>query len=573
MQGDNSTIRQILQLVEFKQCTSVQNALAEKILGQDVLTFLTRFLTPQEMAKMCRVSKGWLGSIHLVRNYVRNKICVILDNTVSMTAESQQTQREFLTRFAKQLDPNACLSIRLVCPKDIKASSLLQEVDVCAQRLLELIPSLLTPEFYNGHSTPLFQSICNAVTEGFHILLCLTDGEENMASGFDDIHLFNSDLEKLMQENGATTCTWRKKSPLTSFMKALLQVVPSNRVFLPTIVGLNMNPEDALGLLPVYTITSNEPLEPKVAQISRATVSREAGGGRQSLPAVVLQDRRYLRMNCKARRFFRNSWRMFPEAKNMHCFSLLISYRKAQQQMTEAPIPCQTTPDLIPDQLISQPILYRTTVAPISQALSWDLPSPEQRKKQGWYFKYAKQVQNLAIQELEMTRDAALTAFNSLSESQMKVLLQESVDYNFERYRVGRKQKKRKRRSEKKSKVSKKVRQKGDKDTKGNKATPQKENKKGKRKSYKNQLVPPKEESKDRELNRDDFVQILGPATSESVALAKLVPRSCYPVSVPTFFWLIRKDSRGQITHDALLNTLKREQVHSAPKESTDQAS
>lgn len=493
---------------------NVANKLTEREniwkLGSDLFAFVTEFLTNKELLFLSLVCRSWLGSVHELQDFVRNQICIIIDNTASMDQERQKLQKEFLESFLQNLNPYAIVAVRFVNP-DVKENwAEIVPKQGLAKSLLKILSSLLIPDFYCANQTPLFQSICDAVTEGFKILLCLTDGFDTQNKKSKDLVIFSRSFLDTYVEMQGKMKGESKRLTLTSFMQALLQIVPGNQVFLPALVGLNMMEYDfkerpkglPKGLLPIYSLKSSDQIKIQANMIRRDVVPREAGGGRQTKAAVILQDRRYHNVPDRLKRFFRLGWLCFPEATNVHCISLLTAYRH-----------------LTLDINVKDP-LWTRWLPLLTQA--------QQNKSKGWYFRYAKAAYSIALEELKKTRDAALVAFSSLNPLIFSHLIQATREYNWNRYEEYIKQHP-SQRSHKRKRVDLEVKEKPN--------------------------VPPL-----RILTKTDFEKIIGPPTLESSELKKMIPANCYLVSVATYFWLIEKDSTKEIFLDRLLRKMNGEE-------------
>lgn len=471
-------------------------------LGSDAFACITEFLSKKDLYCLSLVCRSWLGCVHELRDFIRNQICIVLDNTVSMNKTRQKLQQEFLTNFLTHLNPCAIVAIRLVNSDVGKGWLDLIPKQGLARSLAQILPSLLVPEFYCAGSTPLFQSICNAVSEGFKIVLCLTDGFDTESKTTNDLVIFaQSFFDKFLESQGKTSGK-AKKLTLVTFMQTLLQIVPANQVFLPALVGFDIGEEDSNALLPIYSLKSTDKIRMKADLIRQSVVPREAGGGRRTKAAVILQDSRYQNAPDKFKRFFRLGWLFFPEVSNMHCISILTAYRH-----------------LTLEDNITNP-LWTRWIPLLTQA--------KETKTKGWYFRYAKAVYPIAVEELKKTRNAALAAFSSLDPLIFTQLIQESREYNWIRYEEYMKN-----RANKKSRKRKRAN------------LNQEENK---------SMV---DGTSSQALSKIDFEKIIGPYTTESSELIKKVPASCYPVSVPTYFWLVQKDVKKEICLDRILRQME----------------
>jgi hypothetical protein len=469
--------------------------------GQDIFLFITEFVSNLDLVHMGQVSKSWQGHIHLVKNFVCNQICIILDNTGSMDATAQNIQKTFLLTFLRDLHRRARVAIRLVKTYP-ELNDLRLEGDPCT--LIHEISSLLNESFYCAGSTPLFQSICNAVTEGFKILLCLTDGMENECSSLSELKLFQKSFGEWLGSNEKKAL---EEDDLTEFMQSLLRIVPTHQVFLPAIVGLNMQPSSSKGLLPVFTIQNGDSIPKITHQIRKAVIPVEAGGGLHSIRSVLLQDRNYQNTDISVRHILKNGWLFFPPAKTLHCITLLTAHRHFQFKKWKSD----------PTSPLSY-LLERI----VTNGQSWKSILEQEIKDQGhrgWYFRFAKSARALAQHELEESRCMTLNIFQDLiaETKTLEILKQEVIDCNWTRYISCRKKKPRKRKSDR---------------------TP-----------------APLPEL----LKKEDFRKIIGPSSPDVLQLIKKIPRSCYPISLPIYFWLVREnENNALILHDLCLLRLRK---------------
>ena len=397
----------------------------------------------------------------------------------------------------------------------------------------------------------MFQSICNAVTEGFKIILCLTDGEETVCSNLGELNLFRGKLNEL----GMVETELNPQDRILTFMKALLQIVPTNQIFLPAIVGLNMQPSTSKGLLPVYTIQAADPVSTISTRIRHAVIPLEAGGGLRSVRSAILQDRHYQNSDLSVRHIFKNGWLFFPPIQNMHCLSLLIAYRHEQyRKLWSSPSSGDGESNLSAKQILTRVVLNEQSWQAIHQQ-AWHSPTgtvgaePEAKKGEsvladakakakpsesvladakakakptarGWYFRYSKAARPLAQYELAQTRPLALDVFRqTISDSMaLETIKQAVVNYNWHKYATYQKKHQRKR-------------------------------KRNKNPSLRDQQPP---------LTQDDFQKLMGPLTPEIKILLQKMPKSCYPVSLPTYFWLIYPDPSTHLTfHDSCLLSIQ----------------
>lgn len=492
MQAGSSVTPNIIQFLKYKNQIARSHVQKEKMFGEDILSLIMEFFHPKEIALLMEVCQGWMGHISLTRNFVQNKICIILDNTTSMNIEAQTIQRQFLDEFLAQIDIHAKISLRIICPSPSPRLSPFQHSlpeNVTSKQLVSMFRTdpILIPSFYIGTKTPLFQSICDALTEGFKVVLCLTDGEENQAHSLKDLKLFHKSLHSLEESQSQSQS---QPFGLVSFMQTLVSILPSNQIFLPSIIGLNMNPPKAEGLVPIFSLSPHDNMKSKVESIRKSSIPKEAGGGKHTCSSVILHNRRYHQTNPKLRTCFKNHWRFFPEPENRHCVSLLIAYRHAH--------------------LLTLPVTLQT---------SWKPSFTE--KKQGWFFRYAAEKKSVAIAELKQTHDLALQLFNSLTEKQMETLMQEVISYNWTRYM---------------------------------KCLSTKPNKPKRKRKREDSTIPKVLKEDIKLLERSDFEKILTDNNSEITTLIRCIPKSCYPISLTTFFWLVQINESNDILHDIVLN-------------------
>ena len=584
--------------------------------------YLLEFCDDHMLAMLAAVNASFFQLVEHTPKFIGKTNGIILDNTGSMDATCQKMQQDFVQHYLQGLHPRAMVAIRLVfrsAEMDRRFEGELAPLKTgCrARQALDLLPKLFSetntafrflPSFYSGHSTPLYASICDPLTEGMDSVLVLTDGQDNVAEDFSSMNLYGKPLSthvdqhnqthapKRTQKNHIAWPTGRKRKgsksnksntvqaqELQALMKAISVSAVHDKVFLPCIVGLNTQPADSLGLLPVYSLTPGQDLRAAARRIRTATVPHESGGGYRSSPGILLRDRRYRAVNDRVRAFVRTDWQSFPLSDTMHCTSLLTEQRKSQL------VAQKKDSVALPNKCVD--ILNR----------DWALPT---ERKGSWYFSYQTKQRPVAQKELEKTRERALQQFVALSPQHMQTLVEGAAAETFKRYQA--------------QCVGGSLSSKSDKSASSDKSVSEPASKKLKIESSPNKtkdkmdtdddFAPPetthtintsntlcvvaqpnskkrKREEQDQEPKSDsdseskkeketketkkpkrskkvsgqrlteaDFRIILGPGSLQQQELRKRVPTAFYPITVATFFWLLQRQAGSGLTlHDTLL--------------------
>lgn len=527
----------------------------------DTDTYLVQFLPNDSIARLSLCSRSMYKLAHIRKQFIGNKICLILDNSGSMQNEPSSIviQESFAKKFLADLHTKAQVAVRLVDQSSSLVGKFQPLQDGCeAGHVWPLLEELFkTPNFYTG-ITPLFVTIAQALSDGFDTIIVVTDGQDSTSHSFADIPLYGKTLqhfvdeynaqlpseeeEKKYQRNKKRKNTWELSTydqlkvkwhagqPLSGFIAALSVAVPADKVFFPSIVGLNMKPgelADSNGLIPVHLIhdTNDNIIAHLARKVRVQTVSREAGGGAGSRQRVHLADARYQTAKEHARGFMKGEYKQFPAADNHHAISLYISHKQAQllelERQTKA----------------AGSLVYSM------DANQWHLP-PKSERKAGWAFKFAGNRRALAVNDLKQTRERCMAEFDKLSDDEIQQLTRRTAVYNHSNYieyvKADTNERPNKRQKTKKGKDDALIAR----------AIAMAH---GKPIPSSVDSALPGSAAQSTGLSVEDFATFAGPKSKAWFSIAKKIPTKFYPVPISTYYWIIEKDDFGKTRHDRLI--------------------